>query len=102
MSRRGRVSPNNDEHSDVVRRRWTKRRSRWRPTQMVRHVTVPLSAGKGVQAGDRLVEEEQIWLFGDGQGERQLGALTSREFPRSLLEVEAEILDAMFGERRVP
>ena len=48
MSRRRRVSTNNDEQSDVVRRWWTKCRSRWRTTEMDRQVTVPASSAGSV------------------------------------------------------
>jgi hypothetical protein len=36
-----------------------------------------LAAGKRVQAGDRLVEEEELGPFGERQGERELGALAA-------------------------
>ena len=46
--RLGLVSTNNYEHSDFVRRRWTKRRSRWRPTEMDHEITVPTSSARGI------------------------------------------------------
>jgi hypothetical protein len=51
MPRRRRVSTNNYEQSDVVRRWWTKRRSRWRPTEIDRQFALPASsAGSALRA----------------------------------------------------
>ena len=61
-----------------------------------------LPAGQRVEAGDRFVEDQQLGPLGDGQGEGQLGPLSTRERARLLPEVEPELLDPLLGERLVP
>jgi hypothetical protein len=61
-----------------------------------------LTTSERIQAGDRLVEEQQLWPLGDRQGERQLGALTPRELPCSLARIETEVLDTILGQLGVP
>ena len=48
MCRLRRVSTNDYEHRDVIRRWWTKRRSGWRPTEMDHEVSVPASSAGSV------------------------------------------------------
>ena len=61
-----------------------------------------LPAGERVQAGHRLVEQEQLGPFGDGQGEGQLGPLAAGQRPGPLARVEAEPLDPAAGQVAVP
>ena len=63
-----------------------------------------LAAGERVEAGDRLVEDQQLGALGDAQGERQLGALAAGQLPGPLRGVEAEPLDpvAVPGRRPSP
>ncbi len=57
---------------------------------------------EGVQAGDRLVEQEQLGPLGGRQGEGELGALAAGQRPGPLPEVKAELADAALGELVVP
>ena len=52
-----------------------------------------LPPGERVQAGDRLVEEEQLGPLGERQGEGELGPLPAGQRPGALLRVEAELPD---------
>ena len=52
-----------------------------------------LAPGERVEAGDRLVEDQQLGALGEPEGERELGALAAGELARLLREVEAEPLD---------
>ena len=61
-----------------------------------------LPAGERVEAGDRLVEQQQLGSLGDAQGERELGALAAGEPAGALRRVEAEPLDAIAGQGGVP
>ena len=57
-----------------------------------------LPPGQGVEAGDRLVEQQQLGPLGDRQGEGELGPLAAGQRPGPLPEVEAELADAAVGE----
>ncbi len=61
-----------------------------------------LPPGHRVQAGHRLVEQEQLRPFRDGQGERELGALAAREPAGLLPGVQAELGDPLLRHRLVP
>ena len=61
-----------------------------------------LAPGQGVQAGHRLVEEEELGPLGDGQREGQLGPLAAGERSRPLAGVEIELLDAAWRPARRP
>ena len=57
-----------------------------------------LAPGERVEAGHRLVEDQQLGPFRDGQGQRELGALPAGELPGLLRRVQAEL--ARSGRRR--
>ena len=61
-----------------------------------------LPAGERVEAGDRLVEDQQLGPFGDGEGEGELGALAAGQLPGPLGGVQAEPLDPVRGPGRRP
>ena len=52
-----------------------------------------LPAGQRVEAGDRLVEDQQLGSLGQAQGEGELSALPAGQLPGPLGGVEAEPLD---------
>ena len=58
--------------------------------------------GQGVEAGHRLVEDEQLGPLGHRQGESELSPLPSREGAGPLIEVEVELADASPGQCVVP
>jgi hypothetical protein len=58
--------------------------------------------GEGVQAGDRLVEQEKLGRLGGRQGEGELGPLPAGQRPGPLPPVKAELADAARGELAVP
>jgi hypothetical protein len=43
----------------------------------VGQVLQEVPARQGVEAGHRLIQDQQFWPLGDGQGQGQLGALAS-------------------------
>ena len=61
-----------------------------------------LAAGQRVEAGHRLVEDQQLGALGDGDGEGQLGPLATRERSGPLTGVEVEVVDAALGQLVVP
>ena len=61
-----------------------------------------LAPGERVEAGDRLVEDQQLGALGDAERQRQLRALAAGELARLLLGVEAEPLDPPPRQRRRP
>ena len=61
-----------------------------------------LAAGERVEAGDRLVEDQQLGPLGHGQGQRELGALSAGQLARPLARVQAELLDPAPGRDRRP
>ena len=61
-----------------------------------------LAPGQRVEAGDRLVEDQQLGALGDAQGERELGALAAGELAGPLRRVEAEPLDPARAPGRRP
>ena len=61
-----------------------------------------LPAGQRVEAGDRLVEDQQLGPLGDAQGQRELGALAAGQLPGPLARVEAEPVDPAPGQARRP
>ena len=52
-----------------------------------------LPPGERVEAGHRLVQDEQFGPLGHGQGESELGLLAARELAGPLLRVQAELAD---------
>src|ERR1022692_4653745 len=72
------------------------------PGGELRQALQELAAGERVEAGDRLVEDEQLGLLGDGQGQGELGALPTRQLPGLLARVQAQPLDPVAGQRGVP
>jgi hypothetical protein len=60
------------------------------------------TAGERVEAGDRLVEDEQAGPLGDGDGQSELGALASGELASFLLRVELELVDSCLRKLRIP
>ena len=61
-----------------------------------------VASGQWIQAGHRLVEEEEIGALGDGQRERQLGPLAPGQGSHPLARVEIEPLDAGGRRPRIP
>ncbi len=61
-----------------------------------------LSPGQRVETGHRLVQDEQLGSFRDGQGQGQLGALATGQLPGALVGIEAELADAAPGCLIVP
>ena len=61
-----------------------------------------LTPGERIEGGDGFVEDEQFGALGDRHGERDLGALASRQRAGALARIEAESLDPLFGEGRIP
>jgi hypothetical protein len=61
-----------------------------------------LSPRQGVQAGQRLVQENQIRPLSDGEGQRELGALPAGQRPRLLSEAQVESLDSAARQLGVP
>jgi len=56
-----------------------------------------LSPGQRVETGHRLVQDEQLGSFRDGQGQGQLGALATGQLSGALVGIEAELADAAPG-----
>jgi len=46
-------------------------------------------AGHRVQAGDRLMQDQQVGSLADGKGQHQLGPLAARQLSRLLQRVQA-------------
>ena len=61
-----------------------------------------LAACQWVEAGHRLVEQEQLGALGERDREGQLGALAAREPARPLARIESELGEACVRGRRVP
>ena len=61
-----------------------------------------VATGQRVQAGHRLVQDQQLGALRDGQGERELGPLSPGQPPGTLVGVEAELGDAALGETAIP
>ena len=61
-----------------------------------------LPAGQRVEAGHRLVEDEQLGPLGHRQGEGELRPLAARERAGRLVEIEIELRDALPGQCVVP
>jgi hypothetical protein len=59
-------------------------------------------AGERVQAGDRLVEEEELGPLGERQGERELGALPAGQRSGPLPGVQADLRDPPLRQLVVP
>jgi hypothetical protein len=55
-----------------------------------------------VEAGHGFVEDEQVRSFRDGQGQRELGALSAGKLPGLLGPVEAESGDPVIGQLPIP
>jgi len=69
----------------------------------IRHQALQeLPPGEGVEAGDRFVEDEQVGSFRNGQGQRELRALSAGELPGLLGRVEAELGDPVVGKLLIP
>ena len=54
-----------------------------------------VAPGQRVQAGHRLVQDQQVGLLRDGQGERELGPLATGEPPGTLVPPENAIVGAL-------
>ena len=61
-----------------------------------------LAAGQRVEAGHRLVEDQQLGPLGDGQGQRELGPLAARELARLLRGSRPSWSIRCCGQRRRP
>ena len=61
-----------------------------------------LAPGQRVEAGDRLVEDEQLGPLRERQGEGELGPLAAGQRPGPLPRVEAELPDPLPREFAVP
>ena len=61
-----------------------------------------LAAGERIEAGDRLVEDQQLGALGHGQGQRELRPLSAGKPPGLLRGRQSEPLDALPGEVCVP
>ena len=98
----GHLHPRVDEHDEVVTGALDvgdQVRGEHHAELLVGHrlheVLEELAAGQRVEAGHRLVEEQQLGPLGDAQGQGELRALAAREPPGSLLGVEPEPRDAL-------
>jgi len=56
-----------------------------------------LTTSEGIEAGDRLVEQEELRALADGEREGQLRSLAARQRPGLLLPVQPEPGDALLG-----
>jgi hypothetical protein len=61
-----------------------------------------LAPGQGVEAGHRLVEDQELGPFGHGQGQGELGPLAARELAGPLGRVEPELVDPGLGHLLIP
>ena len=61
-----------------------------------------LASGQRVEAGDRLVEDQQLGSLREPEGQRELGALAAGELAGLLARVEAEAVDPATGGGVVP
>ena len=61
-----------------------------------------LAAGQRVEAGDRLVEDQQLGSLRHGEGQGELGPLAAGELAGPLARVEAELVDPLLAPRRRP
>src|SRR6266566_488485 len=61
-----------------------------------------VSARQGVEAGHRLIEDQQLRPLGDGQGQGQLGALAAGQPPGFHGRVKTQPPDPVRGQLRVP
>ena len=61
-----------------------------------------LAPGERVEAGDRLVEDQQLGPLGDAEGQGELGALAAGELAGLLRRVQAEPLDPVAAPARRP
>ena len=61
-----------------------------------------LAPGQRVEAGHRLVEDEELGPLGHGQGEGELGPLATREGAGPLARVQVQLVDAPPGHGVVP
>jgi hypothetical protein len=61
-----------------------------------------LAAGQRVQAGDRLVEQEQVGMLGQSHGQGELDPLPTGQRPGSLPEIQAKPFDPAPGLLPVP
>ena len=61
-----------------------------------------LAAGQRVQAGHRLVQDQQPGPLGQGQGQGELGPLSPGQLARPLAGIQVEPLDAVLGVGGVP
>ena len=61
-----------------------------------------LTSGERVQAGDGLVEDQQLGPFRESERESELRALAAGQLAGLLVRVEAETVDPALGERRRP
>jgi hypothetical protein len=74
----------------------------WASWRGLHEVLQELPPCEGVQAGDRLVEQEKLGPLGDRQGEGELGPLAAGQRPGPLPELKAELVDTARGELAVP
>ena len=61
-----------------------------------------LPAGQRVQAGHRLVQDQQLGTLGDGQGQRELGALPAGQGAGLLAGIQVQLLDPAARQPGVP
>ena len=87
----GDLHPRGDEHDQVVADPFQvgdQVRGQHHAEPLVDHrlhqALQELAPGQRVEAGHRLVEEQQLGLLGEGEGQRQLGALAAGQLARPL------------------
>ena len=100
--------------SRPARRRWSQTRSRSETRcedsttlklvlgDRLHQALQELAPGQRVEAGDRLVEEQQLRPLGQAEGQRELGPLAAGQLAGLLGRVEAEPLDPVRGPARRP
>src|ERR1017187_4772665 len=72
------------------------------PGGELRQALQELAPSERVEAGDRLVQDQQLRLLGDGQGQGELGALAAGHLPGPLAGIQAQPLDPVAGQGSVP
>ena len=61
-----------------------------------------LPPGQRVQAGHRLIQEQQLRPLGDRQGQRELGPLPAGQLPGLLAGIQVQPVDPAAGQLFVP